>query len=70
MQEVEAARDIALKCKVDAEAAAEELKYIFTTDKAMLEQVKIIAEADLSQIIEVYNYNLKLGMQWQDKCTR
>lgn len=63
-QEVEVARDCALKGKADAEAAAEELTHIFTTDKTMLELAKVTAEAGLARIVEVYNRNLKLVRQW------
>lgn len=55
------AKDCALSSKTDTEVVAEELKRIFTTDKAVLEQAKVKTEADLLKIIEVYNHNLKLG---------
>lgn len=45
---MEVDRDDALKGKVDAGAAAEELNRIFTTEKVVLKQVKTIVEATLA----------------------
>lgn len=52
LQEVEAARNCALKGKANTDAATEDMKQIFTIDKAILEQAKAKIEADLLKKIE------------------
>lgn len=49
LQEVEEARDDALKGIANYEAAAEELKCIFTISKAILEKAKAKVEVDLAK---------------------
>lgn len=63
LQEVEMARDYTLKGKVEA---AEELKWIFTTNKAVLEQTKANDKSNLARITEIYNHNLKQGRKLWD----
>lgn len=61
LTEAESAMDDALKGKAEVEANVDELKRIFTTDKAILEQAKVKAEEDLAAATAVYNQNLKVG---------
>lgn len=67
---IETSRDTTLKGKTDTEATADEMKRLFTVDKAVLDQAKTKAEEDLAATNAVYAQNLDVGRQWQDSCSR
>lgn len=66
LADTEVARETILRGQAKAEAATEELKGVFETDKSIPEQAKQKTEKDLVATQAIYNKNLKICHQWQD----